>query len=94
MMDPHKPNEFWKVVNRVRTDMTKGVVQPIVREDMTLAVTDEEIFQEMKLRYGKETLDVKTYNEDWFCSVENEVQVKWQDENALIKERFFTKMWV
>ena len=54
-----------------------------------VAVTDEEIFQEMKLRYGKETLDVKTYNEDWFCSVENEVQVKWQDENARIKERDF-----
>ena len=43
----------------------------------------------MELRYGKETLDVKTYNEDWFCSVENEVRVKWQDENALIKERDF-----
>ena len=32
MMDPRKPNEFWKVVNRVRTDMTKGVVQPNFRK--------------------------------------------------------------
>ena len=48
-------------------------MQPIVRENGSVAVTDEEIFQ-MKLRYGKETLVVKTYDEKWYCEVEMEVE--------------------
>ena len=79
LMDPRKPGEFWRIVNRVRKDNTKGVVQPIVRGDGTVAITDEEIFEEMKLRYGKETLDVKTYNEDWYSEVEEEVKARVQN---------------
>ena len=48
----------------MKKNSTKGVVQPIVREDGSVAITDEEIFQEMKLRYGKESLDIKTYDEE------------------------------
>ena len=59
MLDKKKTGEFWKVVNRVKKDNVKGVVQPIKRDCGSLAVTDEEIFNEMKGRYGKETLDVK-----------------------------------
>ena len=44
LMDPRKPGEFWRIVNRVRKDNTKGVVQPIVRGDGTVAITDEENF--------------------------------------------------
>ena len=47
----------------MRNNNKKEEVQPIVKEDGSVAVTDEEIFQ-MKLRYGKETLDVKKYDED------------------------------
>ena len=43
MMDPKKPSQFWRVVNIERKAKCKSVVQPIVRDDGTLAVTDEEI---------------------------------------------------
>ena len=66
MMDQKKPAQFWKIVNRVRKDNSKTVVQPIKREDGSLALTDEEIFKEMKERYGKETLDVKELESQWY----------------------------
>ena len=91
LMDPRKPGEFWRIVNRVRKDNTKGVVQPIVRGDGTVAITDEEIFEEMKLRYGKETLDVKTYDEDWYSEVEEEVKARVKTEEDLIKGKDFSK---
>ena len=50
-------------------------------------VTDEEIFQEMKKRYGKETLDVKEDNPGWFETVEEEARVKTIDELRKIKDR-------
>ena len=53
LMDPKKPGQFWKMVNSERKSKSKGVVQPIVREDQTLSVTDEEMFQEMKRDMGK-----------------------------------------
>ena len=28
-MDPKKPGEFWKVVNRGKSNNSKGVIQPI-----------------------------------------------------------------
>ena len=87
LMDPRKPGEFWRIVNRVRKNSTKGVVQPIVREDGSVAITDEEIFQEMKLRYGKESLDVKTYDEEWYYEVEEEVKTRVEKEEAFIKEK-------
>ena len=43
MMDPKKPSQFWRVVNIERKAKCKSVVKPIVRDDGTLAVTDEEI---------------------------------------------------
>ena len=67
------------------------MVQPIVREDQTLAVTDEEIFQEMKKRYGKETLDVKEDNPGWFETVEEEARVKTINELRKIKDRKYSK---
>ena len=76
LMDPKKPGQFWKVVNSERKSKSKGVVQPIVPGDHTLAVTDEEIFQEMKKRYGKETLGVKEGNPGWFETVEQNLGSK------------------
>ena len=91
LMDPRKPGEFWRIVNRVRNDNTKGVVQPIVRDDGSVATTDEEIFQEMKLRYGKETLDVKTDDEEWYNEVEEEVKARVETEETLIRDKEFLK---
>ena len=73
-MDPKKHGEFWKVVNRAKRNNSKGVIQPLEKEDGSLAVSDEEIFTEMKKRYGKESLDVKAHDEDWFNSVEQEIK--------------------
>ena len=44
LMDPRKPQQFWKIVNKERKSTSKSVVQPIRREDGSLAVSDEEIF--------------------------------------------------
>ena len=57
MMDPKKLSQFWRVVNNGRMTMCKSVGQPIVRDDGTLAETDEEIYQEMEKRYGKESCE-------------------------------------
>ena len=48
------------------------MVQPIKREDGTLAVSDKEIFDEMKKRYGKEGLEVKENEPAWYELVEKE----------------------
>ena len=48
-------------------------------------------FQEMKLRYGKETLDVKTYDEKWYCEVEREVEDRLKKKENLIKGNDFSK---
>lgn len=45
LMDPRKPGQFWKIVNKERKVIGKGVVQPICREDGSLAVNDEDIFK-------------------------------------------------
>ena len=47
LMDPRKPEQFWKIVYKERKSTSKSVVQPICREDGSLAVTDEEIFSEL-----------------------------------------------
>ncbi|MCW4261357.1 MAG: reverse transcriptase domain-containing protein [Candidatus Thiodiazotropha endolucinida] len=75
-MDPRKPAQFWKIVNKVRKDNSKCVVQPIKRGDGSLAVTDEDIFVEMKERYGKESLDVKELNSQWYEEVEEEADIR------------------
>ena len=41
----------------------------------------------MKLRYGKESLDVKTYDEEWYYEVEEEVKTRVETEEAFIKEK-------
>ena len=87
LMDPRKPGQFWRVVNNERKVKGKSVVQPIVRDDGTLAVSDEEIFEEMKKRYGKESLDVKENEPVWYESVEKEAVDKNIDERLKIKER-------
>ena len=87
LMDPRKPGQFWRVVNNERKVKGKSVVQPIVRDDGTLAVSHEEIFEEMKKRYGKESLDVKENEPAWYESVEKEAVDKNIDERLKIKER-------
>ena len=44
--------------------MSKSVVRPIKKDEGSLAVEDEDIFHEMKTRYGKESIDVKDYDEE------------------------------
>ena len=61
-------------MNRVKKDNVKGVIQPIKRDDGSMAVTDEEIFNEMKGRYGKETLDLKNHDEDWYNMEESKIK--------------------
>ena len=46
-------------------------------------------FFRMKLRYGKESLDVKTYDEEWYYGVEEEVKTRVETEKSLIKEKDF-----
>ena len=60
-------------------------------DDGTVAVTDKEIFEETKLRYGTETLDVKTYDEEWNYEVEEEVKARVKTEENLIKGKDFSK---
>ena len=88
-MDPKKPGEFWKVVNRAKSNNSKGVIQPIEKDDGSLAGSDEEIFTEMKKRYGKESLDVKAHDEDWFNSVEQEIKDISTVEEAAIKDNMY-----
>ena len=84
-----KPDQFWKVVNKERKNLGKSVVQPICREDGSLAVSDEEIFIELKKRYGKESLDVKEYDKEWYDTVENEVKMKTQKHMEEIRKGDF-----
>ena len=92
LMDPRKPEQFWKIVNKERKSTSKSVVQPICREDGSLAVSDEEIFKELKKRYGKESLDVKDYDIDWYESVENDVLLKSKEYEEEISKPDFKDM--
>ena len=92
LMDPRKPEQFWKIVNKERKSTNKSVVQPICREDGSLAVSDEEIFIELKKRYGKESLDVKDYDKDWYESVENDVLLKAREHEEEISKLDFKDM--
>ena len=67
-------------------------MQPICREDGSLAVSDEEIFCELKTRYGKESLDVKDYDKDWYESVENDVLLKAREHEEEIRKPDFKDM--
>ena len=71
-------------MNNERKKECKSVVQLNVRDDGTLEVTDEEIFQEMKKRYGKERLDVNENDHDWYLPVEQEAKSK--NEQVTIKK--------
>ena len=89
LLNPRKPSQFWNIVNNARKDSCKTVVQPIRREDNSLAVTDEEIFVEMKKRYGRESLDVKDYDEEWYYSIEQEMKERMQlKQEAMQSEDF------
>ena len=50
LMGPHKPDQFRKIVNSERKGSSKTAVQPICRDDGSLAVSVEDIFTEMKKR--------------------------------------------
>ena len=89
LMESRKPEQFWKIVNKERKSTSKSVVQPICREDVSLAVSAEEIFSELKKRYGKESLYVKEYDKDWYESVENDVlQISREHEEEISKLDF------
>ena len=57
-----------------------------MREDRTLAMTDEEFFIEMKTRYAKETLDNKGGDSVTFETVEEEARAKTIKELQDIKD--------
>ena len=59
--------------NHQKHEKIRATIQPIVPEDNSLAVKDEEIFQQLKLKYGKENFNVKTSEPLWFQQVEDEV---------------------
>ena len=89
LMDPKKPGEFLQSCNRVKSNSNKGVIQPIEKEGGSLAVSYDTIFTEMKKRYGKESLDVKAYNGDWFNSVKQEIKdISTVDEAAIHESRY------
>ena len=90
-MDPEKPSRFWKVVNNERKTRCKTAVQPIKRDDGTLAVSDEEIFEEMKERYGKESLDIKEDEPDCYECVEQEARNRNEIEFHNIKESTYSE---
>ncbi|MEW8546767.1 MAG: reverse transcriptase domain-containing protein [Candidatus Thiodiazotropha sp.] len=92
LLDPSKPSQFWNVINKTRKDSSKTVVQPIRREDNSLAVTDEEIFLEMKKRYGRESLEVKEQDEEWYNFIEEEMKVRAQLEQEAIQRQDFSEV--
>ncbi|XP_052817997.1 uncharacterized protein LOC128244019 [Mya arenaria] len=86
-LDPRKPEKFWKIINKHRSDESKCAVQPIVKEDLSLAVSDVEIFQEMKQKYGKETLEVKEKCHTHYYQIENQVETIENDERmSLVRD--------
>ena len=56
-----------------------------------LAVTDEEIFKEMKDRYGKETLDVKELESQWYEKVEKDTSSRIRIEENRISDPSFSE---
>ena len=48
-------------------------------------------FKEMKKRYGKETLQVKEDDEEWYCSVEQERKERLQTEQDKIASRDYAE---
>ena len=91
LMEPKKPTQFWKIVNNERKTRCKTVVQPIMRDDGMLADSAEEIFEEMKKRYGKESLDVKENEPEWYECVEQEARDRNEIELHNIKENTYSK---
>ena len=80
MLDPKTSDQFWRVINSERKQKGKNVVQPIKRDDNSLAVTDEEIFYEMRKFYGKETLEMKEIGPEWYDSWRRKWIIGWMDE--------------
>ena len=54
-------------------------------------MTDEEIFKKMKERYGKETLDVKELESQWYEKVENDTSSRIRIEKKRISEPTFSE---
>ena len=92
-MDPKKPQQFWNVFNNNRKNEVKPTIQPIKKQDGTYAICDLEIIEEMKSQYGKESLNVKNTNPEWYNEVENFVKstienTKKNLKNTMINEDF------
>lgn len=68
------PENLWKIVNNTRRSETKGIVQPIRTENNALVVSDSEIFDEIKKKYGKETLEVSERHLRRFIKVEEDMR--------------------
>ena len=85
------PGQFCRVANNERKKKCNSLVQPVKRDDGTLAVTDEGIFEEMKKRYGKETLAVKEKDPAWYDSVEQEAKDKNESEHLNNRDRKYSE---
>ena len=72
-LDPKNPNKFWSLINKTRNNYNKPVIQPILRNDNSLAVDDEDIYKEMKILYGQEKLAVKDHLPEWYEKVKQDV---------------------
>ena len=76
LLDPKNPQQFWNVINKNRKNEVKATIQPIKRQDGSNVISDLEIIEEMKLQYGRESLDVKSTNPEWYDEVESFVKSK------------------
>ena len=74
LLDPKKPQQFWNVINKNRKNEVKPTIKPIKKQDGIYALSDLEIIEKMKSHYGKESLDVKNTNPEWYNEVENFVK--------------------
>ena len=80
------------MINKSQTNI-KSTIQPIIRQDGSYAISDNEIITEMKLQYGKKSLEVKNSDPDWYIEIENFVENKIEDtkfnlHRSEIKEDF------
>ena len=71
LLDPKKPQQFWNVINKNHTNESKPNVQSIKRIDGSHTITEQEIIHEMKQQYGKENLEIKHTQTEWYNEVEN-----------------------
>ncbi|CAH1773859.1 unnamed protein product, partial [Owenia fusiformis] len=80
----------WKIVARYNGPKTKCVIQPIIRQDGTIAVTDKEITEAFMVKYGNEIMSVQSHS-IWYNYVENTVERILTTQRAIITETNYSK---